>query len=325
MAQTKDYYELLGIDRSATAEQIRKAYRRLARQLHPDVNKSPQAVTRFAEVQEAYEVLSDAKKRKAYDRFGHAGVGVGHRPGGFGGGGWSATDFGPNSPFDATQFADLFQDIFGRGGGSPFEAGAARHRGAHRAAPQRGQDLHHTLTVSFMTAALGGREAVRLALGHGPPQTITVKIPPGIDSGAKLRIKAKGRPGRGGGAAGDLILTVQVTKHPYFQRDRLDLLIDVPITIAEATFGAKVTLPLLSGSVEIKVPPGASSGQKHRVKGKGLTDPKGHQGDFYAVVRIVADESLSERGRQLMRELAVELKNPRKSAPWADDLAPRND
>ena len=269
-------------------------------------------------------MLSDAKKHKAYDRFGHAGVGVGQRPGGFGGGGWSVTDFGPNGPFDATQFADLFQDIFGRGG-SPFETGAARHPGPHRAAPQRGQDLHHTLTVSFMTAALGGGEAVRLALGHGSPQTSTVKIPPGIDSGAKLRIKAKGHPGRGGGAAGDLILTVQVSKHPYFQRDRLDLLIDVPITIAEATFGAKVTLPLLSGSVEIKVPPGASSGQKHRVKGKGLTDPKGHRGDFYAVVRIVADESLSERGRQLMRELAVELKNPRKSAPWADDLAPRND
>ncbi|MHC4416365.1 MAG: DnaJ C-terminal domain-containing protein [Planctomycetota bacterium] len=322
MAHDKDYYERLGVRRDASAEEIRKAYRRLARKYHPDVNKSPEAATRFAEMQEAYEVLSDAQKRKAYDRFGHAGVGVGQGPGGFGRGGtWTVGDFGPFGDASGADFATLFQDIFGRRGGWPPETGAAR---AEPAAPARGRDIHHTLSVSFMTAALGGREEVRLGIAGVPAQTISVKIPPGIDSGGQLRVKGKGQPGRGG-APGDLILDVQVGGHPYFRREGLDLVIDVPITFAEATIGTTVTVPLLTGTVDIKVPPGASSGQKLRVKGRGLTDAKGRRGDFYALAHIVADQSLSERGRRLLQELAGELKNPRESAPWADDLRRRSD
>jgi DnaJ-class molecular chaperone len=323
MAHEKDHYEVLGVSRDATADQIRRAYRRLAREYHPDVNQSQDAATRFAEVQEAYEVLSDAEKRKAYDRFGHAGVGVGQGPGGFGRGGWRV-NVGPGGQFDASDFASVFEELFGGRGGSPFGAEAVRPdvRRPPRPAVHRGQDLHHTLTVSFMTAAWGGSEEVRLAAG-GQAQTITVKIPPGIDTGEKLRVKGKGHPGAAGGPAGDIILTVHVGGHPWFRRDGLDLLVDVPVTFAEATFGTKVTVPLLRGSVEIKIPPGASSGQKLRVKDNGIADARGRTGDFFAVVQIVAEKDLSARGRELLQELGAELKNPRKSAPWADDAGRR--
>jgi curved DNA-binding protein len=321
MAQDRDYYEVLGVGRDATADEIRKAYRRLARQYHPDVNQSSDAAERFAEMQEAYDVLSDAEKRKAYDRFGRAGVGVGQGPGGFGRGGAWRGNAGPGGQFDASDFSSVFEELFGGRGGSPFGVGPGRPgaQAPRRPAPQRGPDLHHTLTVSFMTAAQGGSEQVHVTTADRSPQTITVKIPPGIDTGEKLRVKGKGHPGGDGGPAGDILLTVQVGRHPYFQREGLDLLVEVPVTIAEATFGATVTVPLLKGSVEIKVPAGASSGQKLRVKGQGLTNAKGRTGDFHAVVQIAAETDLSPRGRELLQELATELKNPRKSAPWAAD------
>ena len=316
MGQSKDYYQLLGVDRSATAQQIRKAYRRLARTYHPDVNKSAEASTKFAEITEAYEVLSDAQKRKAYDRFGHAGVGVG--TGGFGSGGWQV-HVRPGGDFDAGDFSSAFEQFFGPGVSSPFGVGASPAVRT-RPAPQRGQDVTHALSVSFMTAARGGAEQVRVMVGDDRAQTISVKIPPGIEPGAKLRIKAKGRPGRGGGSPGDLILTVTVGHHPYFRRHGLDLSIDVPITLAEAALGTAVTVPLLSGSVQIKIPPGASSGQRLRVPEKGLKDAKGVCGDFFAVVQIVAPQSLSEQGREQLESLAKELKNPRERAVWADDV-----
>ncbi len=312
MAGEKDYYEVLGVERGASADAIRKAYRSLAREYHPDVNKSADASTRFAEVQEAYDVLSDAEKRKAYDRFGHAGVGVGQGPGGFGGSGWSAEYSG--NPFGSADFSSAFEDLFGargaRAGGGPFTTSPGA------APPRRGGDLQHAISVSFMTAAMGGTENVRIRHGS-TPQTISVKIPAGIDSGAQLRVRGKGALGEDGGPDGDLRLTVEVGQHPWFRREGLDVLINVPVTIAEATFGTTVTLPLLKGSVELKIPPGAASGQKLRVKGKGIDDGKGGQGDFYAVVQIVAPTDLTDSGRQLLQELAPELQNPRESGPWA--------
>ena len=324
MAEHHDYYEVIGVDRNATADEIRKAYRRLARKYHPDVNKSKDAATRFAEMQEAYEVLADAEKRKAYDRFGHAGVGVGQGPAGAGpGAGWNV-HFGGDA-MDSTEFASVFDQFFGgaaggppgRGAGGPFPGGRA-------AAPRKGEDTHHPLQLTFMTAANGGTEQLRLPSSPRADetkfQTISLKIPPGIDTGAQLRVRGKGMAGHNGGDPGDIILDVQVGGHPYFRREGLDLYVDVPITITEATFGTKVTVPLLNGSVEIKVPAGASSGQKLRVKDKGLTDGKGRHGDYYAVVQLVADKNVSERARQLLAELDGELKNPRESAPWAADL-----
>ncbi|MHC5008703.1 MAG: DnaJ domain-containing protein, partial [Planctomycetota bacterium] len=201
MPQDRDYYEVLGVGRDATADEIRKAYRRLARQYHPDVNQSSDAAERFAEMQEAYEVLSDAEKRRAYDRFGRAGVGVGQGPGGFGRGGVWRGNVGPGGQFDASDFSSVFEELFGGRGGSPFGVGPGRPgaQAPSRPAPQRGRDLHHTITVSFMTAAQGGSEQVHVTTADRSPQTITVKIPPGIDTGEKLRVKGKGHPGGDGG------------------------------------------------------------------------------------------------------------------------------
>jgi curved DNA-binding protein len=365
MAQPRDYYAILGIERNATDDQIRKAYRRLARQYHPDVNKSPDAAKRFAEVSEAYEVLSDAEKRREYDRFGrsprspHGGAG-GWPPGaewGAGPGGaqtytWTSTGAGG----DVGDFSDLFESAFGGFGRDPAgAAGPFRTRAEPRpSSAKHGGDIHQDVQVSFMTAALGGVEHMRIASGGGQMETIDVKIPPGIDSGAKLRLKGKGRPGRSGGAAGDLILTIKVGEHPWFRREGLDVLIDVPVTIVEAALGTTVTVPLLrpteegtakgpvggavptgtggparvaGPAIELKIPPGSSSGKKLRIRGKGIKSSRGgvapggdssaRCGDLYAVVKIVAPESLSGSGQALLRELESELQNPRKSPPWA--------
>ncbi|MHC5022975.1 MAG: DnaJ C-terminal domain-containing protein [Planctomycetota bacterium] len=316
MSQPEDYYKTLGVKRDATPDEIRQAYRMLARTYHPDVNKSPEAEQRFNEVTEAYEVLSDEEKRGAYDRFGHAGVGAAHGAGGPGGP-WRYASGGDMGDVD---LGSIFEQMFGGRGGSPFGAGmggpgSGPGVGPARARSQRGQDVQHRVGVTFMTAAQGGTEHVRVSAG-GRVHDIDVKIPPGIEPGAKLRVKGKGGAGSGGGAAGDLIITVEVGAHPYFRREGLDLYLDVPITLAEAATGTSVDVPLLDGSAGLKIPPGSSSGQKLRLRDKGVAGTGSKRGDFYAVVQIVAPEHLSERGRELIDELANELENPRTSEPW---------
>jgi curved DNA-binding protein len=323
MAGPRDYYEVLGVRRDASAEEIRKAYRRLARRYHPDVNKDSDAAQRFAEITEAYDVLNDPERRKTYDQFGHAGVGAGaaragegpFRSGGFSGWSRRGGGFRPGaSPFEVGDIGSIFDEMFAARGGSPF-VGVERGQPP----PIRGRNLEHTLTVSFLTAARGGKESLRLSVpGSSSTQTVDVTIPPGIDSGVKLRIKGRGQPGSRGAPPGDLILTIEVGAHPIFRRDGLDLLVDVPITLSEAGLGATVSVPLLDGTAEMKVPPGASSGRKLRIKGKGITDAKGRKGDFLAVIQIVGPASLSHHGRGLLKELARELKNPRESGPWSD-------
>jgi DnaJ-class molecular chaperone len=322
MASQRDYYQLLGVKRDATAADIRKAYRRLARQYHPDVNQSPEAVQRFSEISEAHEVLSDEEKRKSYDRFGHAGVGAGRPDGAPPGGGfhtsWSSD--APGAGGSTADFGSIFEQMFGGAGGAPFGAGAGpgvgpTPRGAPR--PTRGEDMKHRITVSFMTAAIGGQEQVHLRTGGGV-QTLTVTIPPGMEDEGKLRLKGRGQASLTGGPAGDLIIIVKVGHHPWFRREGLDLLIDVPVSIAEAALGTTVEVPLLDGSVTMKIPAGASSDRKLRIKGKGIDDGKGRVGDFYVVVQIAAPEELTEPQRRILEDLAAGLKNPRESGPWAD-------
>lgn len=301
MAATDDYYKLLGVDRSATADEIRKAYRNLARKYHPDVNKADDAATKFAEVQEAYDTLSDAQKRKLYDTYGSAGPSSGF------GGGYSGSGYGSGGRGAAVDFSDIFGSAFGGGGGgSPFGGG-----GAQRQQPMKGQNSEAAITVTFMTALKGGVEEV--ATNDGISK---VKIPAGIESGSKLRLKGKGHPGMMGGEQGDMLVTVSVGGHPMYQRKGLDVEMDVDINIAEAALGTKVKLPLpLGGSVDMKIPAGVSSSSRLRVKGKGCEAPDGRAGDFYAVIHIIAPLDLDEETKKLLEELNERLPDPRK-----DDL-----
>lgn len=343
MPNKRDYYEVLAVPRSASEDDIKRAYRKLAREYHPDVNKGEDAAKKFAEISEAYEVLSDAEKRAKYDKFGHAFAGYEAAGGNYGSGRpggtytWSnvggAGGAGPG--FDQDDIGSIFEEVFGVGGrsgagGSPF-GGRGRAGARARSRPMRGEDITTDLHITFMTAVKGGTESVRVQRG-GASQTIDITVPPGIEDGKKLRVRGAGHPPRGGattGTAGDLIATVHIGKHPHFRRDPskpLDVLIDLPLTISEATLGTTVNVPLLKGSVDLTVPAGSSSGQRLRVKGHGICDTtkaakRGGTpptGDFFAVIKIVTPklEQLSAADRRLLEEIADRLPNPRTDAPF---------
>ena len=322
-----DYYKTLGVPRDADAAEIRKAYRKLARENHPDRKPDdPRAAETFKAVGEAYGVLSDAEKRSAYDRFGSNYKQFGGGPGGRGpgGGGGPFGGFGGGSQVDVG-------DLFGEGGfdlndllgglggggrrgpraggnsrGGPFGGGGARTRS------RKGADVRTAVTVPFTLAARGGEYELDLDRG-GSRESLSVKIPAGIAPGGTMRLAGKGEPGGPGGAAGDLLLTVHVAPHPVFRRDGNNLLCDVPVTPAEAALGTKADVPTLSdGEVTLTIPPGTSGGAKLRLRGKGLPDRKGGAtGDQIAQVKIVVPKELSDRQRDLyeqLRELDPEVR-----------------
>ena len=301
MASKRNFYEVLGVSKSASADEIREAYRALARKYHPDVNSAADAAARFAEVQEAYETLFDPERRATYDRGGR------RAPSGAGG-----------QPGAAPDFADIFDDFFGQE--SPFGGGGGRARSRTQQPPvsMQGPDVSHEIQTTFMSAAVGGTERFRWGR-DGQTETIEVRIPPGLSDGDRLRVKGRGDPGIGGAPNGDLIVTVRVGRHPYFRRDKYDLLIDVPITIAEAGLGATVDVPLLSeGEVAIKIPAGTSSGAKLRVKGQGIERRQGERGDLIVIVQIVGPSPVTEEVTDLLGKLVPHLKNPRSGGLWAD-------
>lgn len=319
----RDYYEVLGLSRGANETEIKKAYRRLAKQFHPDQNKqSKDAEARFKEVQEAYDVLSDVDKRARYDQFGHAGV----DPRTGGGSVWSTTD---GEPVDLSDFADIFnfagrsggargsgvgsifeQMFSGHGGGSPFE----------EAASSGGRDLEHTVTLSFDQALRGTTLQLELSAGRRS-ETIEVRVPAGVRPGQRIRVRGKGQPGSSRRAAGDLFVRCEVSPHPYYRREGDDVYLELPVTIVEAALGAKVDLPTPEGPRTVTIPAGTSSGAKLRLTGLGMPNPKGAgRGDFYAVVKIVAPASLTPLQRESLQALAESgLGNPR-SGLWAGML-----
>lgn len=305
-----DYYEVLGVPRTASAEDIRRAHRRLARQWHPDVNKSPEAGRRFAQVQEAYEVLSDPEKRRRYDQYGHPGVQA--EPPSGGTYAWSNVGGAPReADFDEFDVESLFETFFG---GRRGHAGSqTRARRASRAV----QTIERDLSVDFLTAALGGTQELRLTTPAGRSRSIEVRIPRAVNDGTQLRVA---RAVSDGGHEADLLLTLRIQPHPVFRRSPaggpargLDLYVDLPLTIAEATLGADVAVPTLSGRVELRVPPGSGSGRMLRVRGKGLQDESGATGDLYAVVKIVPPDAarLSEQEKHVLRDIAGRGPHPR--------------
>ncbi len=320
----RDYYQVLGVSRSASPDEIRKAYRKLARELHPDVNKSGDAQKKFTEVQHAYDVLGDEQKRKMYDQFGEAYV-----SGARGGEGaapqgsrtqWSsagARPGGANVDFDMDDLSSMFEAMFGgREAGAPTGRPGGRAGRSRKAQPEpEAEPVRHDLHVSFMTAARGGTETLQLQ-SDGAKKTVEVNIPAGIHDGATLRVRHAFA--KSGGP--ELLLTVRVGGHAVFQRGEglqtgrgNDLFVDLPLTIAEATLGAGVTVPTLDGKVEVRVPPGTASGKRLRLKGKGIRSAGGESGDLYAVVKIVPPrpEDLSEEDRALLKRISSRGPDPR--------------
>jgi DnaJ-class molecular chaperone len=310
----EDYYATLGVERGASADDIKKAYRKLARKYHPDLNPDdPKAKEKFQQVQTAFDVLSDAKKREMYDRYGSAYESVG--AGGSGGPRWTGAGAGAAGE----GYEVNFEDLFGGAGGFAdlFRQANRRSRGQRRPIPSAGADLEHDLEVPFATAVLGGEAQIAVRRGDGHTETIRVKIPAGIDDGKKIRLRGQGEPGEDDGPAGDILIRVRVAPHPYFRRHGKRLDVTVPITLVEALTGGKIDVPTPHGAISLKVPPGVSSGRKLRVKGHGVRSGSGEPGDLFAELQIILPQNLSEEDRQQLTGVAEKYADyPRTDLRW---------
>jgi len=294
----KDYYATLGVERSATPDDIKKAYRKLARKFHPDVSKEKDAEERFKAVAEAYETLKDAEKRAAYDQLGSHAQGQDFRPPPD----WEQHFARGQASFDDIDLADLFAGLGGRGG----------FRRADPNAPISGRDYEASVRVTLEQAFHGTEIQLDVSVPelddngvpHRVPRVVTVRIPRGVTDGQKLRVPGKGGKGVRGGRAGDLYLDIAVTPHRLFRADGRDLFVDLPLAPWEAVLGANIALPTPAGTVNLKVPAGTRAGQQLRLAGRGLARPDGSAGNLFAIVQIAVPTVTDDAQRALYRQLA---------------------
>ena len=317
----KDYYKTLGVPKDASEEDLKKAFRKLARQFHPDTaTDKKRAEEKFKEINEAYEVLSDKDKRKRYDELGPdwehgpqfrpppgGGRGTFRRAGGGGGA-------GPDFEFGGTGFSDFFEHFFGSqgrsagGGGAGFPGGVT-WGGEEEAGPLRGSDLQSDLLVTLEEASNGAERLLtfrRRSSGKGATETLKVRIPPGVSDGQRIRVAGKGEPAPDGGEPGDLFLNVRLQKHPDFRVEGADLYYDLELAPWEAALGAKKTVPTLAKSVAVKIAAGAATGQQLRLKGLGLPQPGGALGDLYAVLAVKVPPAETATQKKLWEQLREE-------------------
>lgn len=319
---SNDLYKILGVERTASEKEIHSAYRKMARKYHPDMNPDDaKAKASFQKVQQAYEVLSDPKKKAMYDQYGSTfeGAGAGPHPGGpYAGGPFRGGGSGPFPNAGGATFD--FSELFGEGTAGGSDAGGfadilrqftrGNRRGTARSAP-KGDDLHHEIEVPFQTAFHGGEAQINLFRGGSAAETITVKIPAGIEDRKKIRIRGQGQAKVAGGPPGDILLTVHVAPHPYFQRKGNNLEMKLPITLKEAVDGAKVDLPTPDGVISLTVPPRSSSGRRLRVRGLGFPLREGGRGDLFAEIQIVLPETMDHNLVQAIRDSSNPHHNPR--------------
>ncbi len=323
----EDYYKILRVSRGASQTDIQKAYRDLARKHHPDMNpKDKTAKKKFQQIQAAFDVLGDSEKREMYDRYGSSFETMG--PGGpQGGRTWGSGGYGGRpggfTP-EEVDFSQFFGERFGEepaGGFADLFRHFSRTAGVSQrtAAPhgRRGTDVTHELQIPFNTSICGGEVEITLHRRSGKTETIKVKIPIGIEDGKKIRVRGQGEPGPRGGKPGDILLTIRVAPHPFFQRRGSHLHVKVPVTLAEAALGAKVDVPTPTGTVSLSIPAGTSSGTKLRVKGHGVT-PKGRTpGDLLAEIQIVLPKELSNEDREQIQQIDRHYTQaPRKTLRW---------
>ncbi|WP_020559420.1 DnaJ C-terminal domain-containing protein [Thiofilum flexile] len=313
----KDYYKILGVERSASEDDIKKAYRKLARKYHPDVSKEPDAEARFKEVGEAYEVLKDAEKRSTYDQLGaNWKNGQDFRPppdwGGFGsrGGAGAGGGFYTGGSAGGADFSDFFESLFGGGGFRGGNTGGFGGGFGGNAQPSKGDDQTVKLAIDLEDSLNGAKKSISLRTGNEAPRTLTVNIPQGVKAGQKIRLSGQGAPGRAGN--GDLFLEIEFNPHALYQINERDLTLKLPITPWEAALGATVPVPLpQGGSVEMKIPANSHSGKKLRLRGKGLAG-KTETGDLYIVLDIALPPADTERAKEIYELMAKDLPfNPR--------------
>ena len=313
-AQFRDYYETLGVPKSASADEIKSTFRKLARKHHPDLAKDKKAAEeRFKEINEAYEVLSDPEKRKKYDEYGSnwqhagngfggaaAGAGAGRGFGGFGGGGSPFGGGGGDFHFGGTGYSDFFEQFFGTrrgrgyGGGADFEE-----------TPQRGRDVEADILVTLDEVLNGATRQISFRKGNSPDvQTYTVKIPKGVREGQRIRLAGQGGSGGARGEAGDLYLRVKLQQHPDYSFEGADIHYEVEIPAWQAVLGGELMIPTPDGRAKIKIPAGTQNGRKFRIPGRGLPEKGGTRGDFFAVVEISIPESVTPEQKELWERLS---------------------
>lgn len=326
----RDYYDILGVPRDAGDDQIKRAYRKLAKQYHPDQNKgNKSAEAKFKEVQEAYDILSDKDKRARFDQFGKAGVDPHFSPHSGGGYTYSGGGYPGGSPFGGGQSVEFnvedLGDFFsgggrGRGGPSIFDqffrgrGGAAAEPDEPR--PSASRDIEHTIQLAFDQAIHGTTLDLEISGARGKRERVNVKVPPGIRDGQRIRLAGKGAPASGRRPAGDLYIVCRVGEHPYFRRENDDIYLDVPVTFGEAGLGAKIDLPTLDGIRTVTIPPGTTTGARLRLAGLGVTRKDGSRGDHYAVIKIVAPPKLSDDQRQLLERFVQATPQTPRGGLW---------
>jgi curved DNA-binding protein len=311
--QFRDYYETLGVPKTATENEIRSAFRKLARKYHPDVAKDKKAAEeKFKEINEAYEVLGDPEKRKKYDQLGADW----NRPGGFQpppqwqqegqqpGGGfyqWGGDGGGVQFEFDGTGFSDFFEAFFGGGRGRSAFGGF----GGRQATAERGADVEADIMVPLEEALHGSTRTVSLRrAGSNKVETYQVKIPRGVHEGQRIRLRGQGEAGARGGKSGDLFLRVRLARHPDFVVEGSDLIHEVKIAPWQAVLGSELVVPTLEDNVRLKIPPGTQGGQRFRLRGRGLPSASDKRGDLYVIVQINVPKKITEREKELWSELA---------------------
>jgi curved DNA-binding protein len=301
----KDYYQALGVDKKATADEIKKAYRKLVRKYHPDVSKHADADAKTKEINEAYDVLGDVEKRAAYDDLGR-----GYRPGQeF----QPPPDWGSQYDFGGADANDFFADLFSH-------VGRRQRGGGGGGFNMRGEDIHATIEIDLRDAYTGATKTVTLRIPqrdasgrvHMQEKQLSVNIPKGVTEGQQLRLSGQGQPGMGEGGAGDLYLEIHFRHDPRYRVEGKNVYEDVPIAPWEAALGAKIAVPTPSGTVEVTVPPNSQTGRKLRLKGRGI--PAKPPGDLYLILNVVLPPANTERARELYEQMARELAfNPREN------------
>ena len=309
-----DHYQILGVSRTATSEDIQKSYREMARKYHPDLHPDDDAAKeQFKKVQTAFDVLNDPSKREMYDRYGSSFEGVGAS----GGGGWSPQ--GQQGGFQSGGEVDL-ESLFGGGFADLFGGGKRRSSRPRRSPSAPGEDITANIRIPFQLAIDGGKTEIRFDR-DGTNETLSITIPQGLPDGSRMRLRGQGRPGVGGGVAGDLLLGVGVETHSVYRRAGDVLAVSLPITLSEALEGAKVDLPTPWGVISLRIPAGTSSGKKLRAAGMGVRHANGSKGDLIAEVQIVLPETDDEAVSQALLEAvkaaeASSPKDPRAAIKW---------